>query len=429
MILSLPREAFRYFHIYLLDSMRLLAILALCGLLGTLATARVEQEQAGLHRSAPDLYSAEFALESPLEAFNIWLTRWNKDYVNDVKEKAKRLGVFQTNAATIAKHNANPASSFTMALNEFADLTFDEFAATRLGLNMSIGGDLRERVASTPFRYGDLDERDLPTEIDWRKEGAVTPVKNQGMCGSCWAFSTTGSIEGINAIRTGKLMSLSEQQLVSCDTAKDMGCGGGLMDYAFEYVVKNGGIDTEEDYGYWSWGIPCQRRREHDRPAVTIDGYEDVPPKDASALKKAIANQPVSVAVCASSSMQFYSTGVMNDKSCCQQLNHGVLAVGYVDEKESDASHWIVKNSWGSSWGEDGFFRLSKESKDPNGACGILQAASYPVKDSTTNPEVPEVCGIFGFTECALKQSCQCNFSLFGFFCLSWGCAGGHEAL
>ena len=280
-----------------------------------------------------------------MAAFDLWLTRYNKDYIKDAKEKAKRLKVFKLNAERIVKNNADPASTFTMALNEFADLTFNEFASTRLGLNISIGGAIRNRmVDSTPFRYGDLDESTLPTDMDWRKKGAVTPVKNQGMCGSCWAFSTTGSIEGINAIRTGKLMSLSEQQLVSCDTDKDMGCGGGLMDFAFEYVKKNGGIDTEEDYGYWGWGLPCQRRREEDRPAVTIDGFEDVPPKDASALKKALANQPVSVAICASSSLQFYSSGVVNDKSCCQQLNHGVLAVGYVEE--SDSSLWIVKNSW-----------------------------------------------------------------------------------
>ena len=141
------------------------------------------------------------------------------------------------------------------------------------------------------------------------------------------------------------------------------------------------------------------------------------------------------MAICASSALQFYSSGVLGDKSCCQELNHGVLAVGYVEsgddgddnDENGDAggSHWIVKNSWGAGWGEDGYFRLTKESRDPNGACGILQAASYPVKESDTNPEIPEICGLFGFTECALHQSCQCNFSFFGFFCLSWGCGDG----
>lgn len=372
---------------------------------------------------------------SPIEAFEAWIALYNKNYVHDDEEKAKRLGIFKQNAATILEHNSNPLNTFKMAINQFADLTFEEFASTRLGLNMSLGGQLRARsheISSSvgAFRYADFS--DLPSKVDWREKGAVTPVKNQAMCGSCWAFSTTGSIEGINAIKTGQLVSLSEQQLVSCDTEKDMGCGGGLMDFAFEYVLKNGGIDTEEDYGYWSWDLPCQRRREHDRPAVVIDGYEDVPVNDGEALKKAVANQPVSVAICASSALQFYSSGVVNDKSCCQDLNHGVLAVGYVDADEQGkegagigaggGGHWIVKNSWGNGWGEEGFFRLSTTSKEEGGACGIYQAASYPVKETDNNPEVPEICGFFGFTECSLHQSCLCNFSFFNLFCLNWGC-------
>jgi hypothetical protein len=172
-----------------------------------------------------------FLQASPLETFELWLQRYNKDYVNDPRERANRLGVFKSNAAVIAAHNANPASTFIMALNEFADLTFEEFTATRLGYNLSLAGGALPRAsnAASPFRYGDVDVADVPKAIDWRERGAVTPVKNQGMCGSCWAFSTTGSIEGINAIQTGQLVSLSEQQLVSCDTQKDMGCGGGLM--------------------------------------------------------------------------------------------------------------------------------------------------------------------------------------------------------
>lgn len=232
----------------------------------------------------------------------------------------------------------------------------------------------------------------LPASVDWRKEGAVTPVKNQYSCGSCWAFSAVGSIEGINAIRSGKLISLSEQQLVSCDHAKDLGCGGGttiwdfpgleasqyprravvlisfcfakvvseiisirlsvgLMDYAFEYIVQNGGLDTEYDYGYWSFDLPCQTGKEADRHVVAIDGYEDVPQGSAEALQKALAHQPVSVAICASSSLQFYSKGIVDDNGCCVGLNHGVLAVGYEpdDENSEEApGNWIIKNSWGS---------------------------------------------------------------------------------
>jgi cathepsin L len=322
----------------------------------------------------------------------------------------------------VAAHNA-AGHSFTMALNAFADLTQAEFAATHLGLNPDLGGSLRPRALGAevaPFRYANVSS--VPSSVDWRAKGVVTPVKNQQMCGSCWAFSTTGAIEGINAIRTGKLISLSEQELVSCDTSKDMGCGGGLMDYAYDFVVKNGGIDSEDDYWYWSVGLPCQTRKAKDRHVVTIDGHEDVPVNDAAALKKAATGQPISVAICAPSSLQFYSKGVVSDASCCSQLNHGVLLVGYADEAFPDGAHWIIKNSWGGSWGEQGFFKLAQASKSPEGACGVLKAASYPIKEGTTNPEVPEFCGWFGLTECAVGSTCDCQMSFFGLFCVTWGC-------
>jgi hypothetical protein len=339
----------------------------------------------------------------------------------------------------VAAHNADAGATFRMALNAFADLTAAEFASSRLGLDAAAGGRVRGRepqpaTSPAPFSYAAVPLADLPAAVDWRAAGAVTGVKNQAMCGSCWAFSTTGAIEGVNAIRTGQLVSLSEQQLVDCDTSKDMGCSGGLMDFAFEYVIKNGGIDTEADYGYWSFGLPCQRRREADRPAVTIDGYEDVPVNDGDALRRALAHQPVAVAICASPALQFYSSGVVGDDSCCQELNHGVLAVGYQMPADADADadgqggHWVIKNSWGAGWGEEGFFRLARASKSPSGACGVYQAASFPLKKGDSNPPVPEVCGALGWTECPLGDACACDFSFFGLFCLSWGCQPGAAA-
>jgi cathepsin L len=314
-----------------------------------------------------------------------------------------------------------------MALNHFADLTFEEFSKTRLGLVGAKEHRSNTANTATPFRYADV--TGIPSSKDWREEGVVTPVKNQGSCGSCWAFSTTGAIEGINALKTGELVSLSEQQLVSCDTSKDMGCGGGLMDFAFDYVAKNGGIDTEEDYQYWSFDLPCQHRKAEDRTVVTIDGHEDVPVNDGDALKKAVAHQPVSVAICASGGLQFYKSGVITEDACCTDLNHGVLAVGYVDtdavvanDDNDEQAHWIIKNSWGSGWGDEGFFKLAMKSEAPEGVCGVHKSASYPFKDSDTNPEVPSMCGYFGWTECPVQSTCVCQWSFFELFCFTWGC-------
>ncbi|KXZ51435.1 hypothetical protein GPECTOR_12g397 [Gonium pectorale] len=342
-----------------------------------------------------------------------------------LQEFTRRLGVFTDNVKAIIEHQARDPG-VQLALNEFSDMTWEEFSSKRLGLRIS-EEHLSERARRSPalrssWRYA---KAEVPRSIDWREKGAVAEVKNQGQCGSCWAFSTTGAIEGVNAIVTGQLQSLSEQQLVDCDTETNMGCSGGLMDDAFKYVVSNGGIDTEADYGYWSgygFGFWCNKRKQTDRPAVSIDGYEDVP-QDEDSLRKAVAGQPVAVAICAGASMQFYSSGVIS--TCCEGLNHGVLAVGY-NVTEGGVPYWIVKNSWGGGWGEEGFFRL-KIGEGKMGLCGIASAASYPVKTQPNKP-VPEICDLFGWTECPIGNSCSCQYSLFGFLCLWHDCcplAGG----
>uniref|UniRef100_A0A7R9VWA2 Granulins domain-containing protein n=2 Tax=Chlamydomonas euryale TaxID=1486919 RepID=A0A7R9VWA2_9CHLO len=316
-----------------------------------------------------------------------------------------------------------------MALTEFADLTEDEFAESRLGLRPDLLRGTRGTARLGGFMHADVE---IKGAVDWLAEGAVTGVKNQGSCGSCWAFATTGAVEGINAIKTGELVSLSEQELVDCDTEKDQGCMGGLMNNAYEYIVANGGIDTEDDYAYWSaWGgtfWTCNRRKEADRPAVNIDGYEEVPEGDEQALLKAATQQPVSVGICANSLM-YYSSGILD--ACCDGLNHGVLVTGYAtDSGASGAKHYIVKNSWGAGWGEKGYFRLAVgggQQRQEGGLCGIATAASYPVK-SRPNLEVPSFCDVFGWTECAAGSSCSCSWSLFGFLCLWHDCcplAGG----
>jgi len=212
--------------------------------------------------------------------------------------------------------------------------------------------------------------------VDWVSKGAVTGIKNQGQCGSCWSFSTTGSVEGAHFLSTGKLVSLSEQNLVDCSTSEgNDGCNGGLMDYAFQYIIKNHGIDTEASYSYTATGPNACHFKAADVGA-TITSYTDVASGNEAALATAVDKQPVSVAIDAShTSFQLYSSGVYYEPSCStSQLDHGVLAVGYGTDGSSD--FWYVKNSWGTSWGIKGYIWMSR---NRNNNCGIATAASYPI--------------------------------------------------
>jgi len=298
------------------------------------------------------------------------MAKHNKAYTS-ADEQGYRFRVFKNNLDFINNHNG-AQKTFTVAVNQFADLTNSEFASRFLGTF--------NRTRTPVNVHKSLSVNALPDTVDWRTKGAVTPVKDQGQCGSCWSFSATGSIESATFLKTGKLPSLSEQNLVDCSTAEgNDGCGGGLMDYAFQYVIQNKGIDSEVSYPYTATGPNTCEFKKGDVSA-TISSFRDVASGDESAngLLSAVAQQPTSVAIDAShSSFQFYSSGVYNEPACSSsQLDHGVLAVGYGVDSASGKDYWLVKNSWAATWGDKGYIKMSRNAKNQ---CGIATAASYPV--------------------------------------------------
>jgi cathepsin L len=294
------------------------------------------------------------------DAFNDFKQQYGKTYLPS--EEGHRYSVFKANYDFVQNWDAE-SRGFKVAINEFADLTSDEFSSFYNGLNVT-----RQPV----YRPG----KPAAATVDWRTKGAVTGVKNQGQCGSCWSFSATGSMEAAHFFKTGSLVSLSEQNLIDCSTAQgNQGCNGGWMDQAFEYVISNHGIDTEQSYRYTTSG-PNACKYSASNIGATISSYQDISSGSEAELTSAIEGRPVSVAIDAShNSFQLYSSGVYYEPACSSsQLDHGVLAVGYGSEGSSD--YYIVKNSWGSSWGTAGYILMSR---NRNNNCGIATSASYPV--------------------------------------------------
>ncbi|XP_067136548.1 cathepsin L-like [Centruroides vittatus] len=300
-------------------------------------------------------------------------TKFNKNYERN-EEFARRL-VWEENLAAIIKHNIEydlGLHSFTRGLNEYSDLTRQEFVKMMNGLKRGANS-----TAKPLYTFTRLSNVVLPDTVDWRDKGMVTGVKNQLQCGSCWAFSTTGSLEGQHKKKTGKLVSLSEQNLMDCSGNEgNMGCEGGLMDNAFEYIKINKGIDTEKSYPYEAIDDTCRFKRSS--VGATCTGYVDIPSGDEDALKQAVATiGPISVAIDAShDSFQDYQHGVYYEDDCSPaELDHGVLVVGY-GTTDDGQDYWLVKNSWGTSWGINGYIKMAR---NHNNQCGIASQASYPL--------------------------------------------------
>lgn len=315
------------------------------------------------------------------DSWELFKLKFDKVYKSE-EEDTYRRGVWTHHTATISSHNSEfdaGVHSFKLGENTYSDLTGDEFVSYFNGYKSE------DKIKATNLFWSNAKVQDLPAAVNWTAKGYVTPVKNQKQCGSCWAFSATGSLEGQWFKKYNKSVSLSEQNLVDCSAKQgNHGCGGGLMDFAFKYIKLNGGIDTEASYPYTAkTGKVCLYNKTN--IGANLTSWTDIPMGSEIDLQKAVAAVgPISIAIDAHlPSFQHYKSGVYHDHKCSSKhLDHGVLAVGYgtlAPHPDEDGKHpkdfWIVKNSWGPTWGAEGYLLMAR---NKHNACGVATAAVYP---------------------------------------------------
>ncbi len=306
-----------------------------------------------------------------------WQEKFNKVYAS-VEDFDFRFHIFRSNVVSIIEHNTGN-HNFTLGLNQFTDLTHDEFKALYVSGLKNDEQQLSATVGSYGCKTFTSAATSAPSSLDWRQKNAVTSVKDQGQCGSCWTFSSTGAAEGSWAISKGQLIDLSEQQLVDCATGVSYGshgCSGGQMEGADKYLIEHGQCSLAS-YPYTSGTTMKEGTCKTCSSVARFTSCSDVKPNDQISLKGAVALNPVSVAIEADTRyFQSYSGGILDSASCGTSLDHGVLVVGY--GVENGVKYWNVKNSWSSTWGENGYIRiLRSDSTNDAGICGIAMDPSF----------------------------------------------------
>jgi cathepsin L len=301
--------------------------------------------------------------------FAAWAATFGKVYNGD--EIVTREAIYNANVAMIQEHN-DQGSSWTMDVNEFADLTEEEFLAAYTGAELPADTD-------EPAFEVEVDEP-VADALDWVQKGVVNPIKNQGQCGSCWAFSTMGTLESGYAIATGKLVSVAEQQLVDCDKSNN-GCSGGWPHTAYDSYLSRVGVCSESSYTYTARGGSC--RASSCSNAISkgvVIGHSNVG-KSSSSLKSTLSRQPVSVTVNAGQ-LQFYANGVVTHP-CSGQINHAVIAVGYGTD---GVDYFKIRNSWGTGWGESGYIRIGQNGGSQGAACLFQYSPVTPTLSVSPSP-------------------------------------------
>ncbi|CAF1438778.1 unnamed protein product [Adineta steineri] len=321
------------------------------------------------------------------QQWSLWKDTHKKNY--STAEESVRRAVWENNTEMIEEHNLQAdlgIYTYWLGMNQYGDLTVNEFVQKYTGLI----GNMETKYNQVRQVFVSNSTVSLPDSVDWRNQNVVEAVKDQGGCGACWAFSAVGSIESAYAIKTGTLVSLSEQQLVDCSGGqRNYGCGGGTMDHAFVYVITASGIETESSYPYTAVDQTCVFNPTE--TTVQVCDFVDIASGDEVALQQAVATiGPISVAIDAGrSSFQFYQSGVYNEPTCLQrifELDHAVLLIGYGTDGNHD--YWLVKNSWSTDWGDQGYMKMTR---NQNNQCGIATAASYPIICSTNTQPVQQM--------------------------------------